>query len=450
MKNLGDLRVKIFCDAADITDMRSLADKNFVKGFTTNPTLMRKAGVADYKAFALEAIAIAGERPISFEVFSDDFVEMEAQARLIASWGESVYVKIPITNTRCESSAPLIAKLVAGGIKVNVTAILTVEQVRQVADALSPHVPSIVSVFAGRIADTGRDPVLYMRQALQILSPNPRAELLWASPRELLNIMQADELGCQIITVAPDILKKLPIVGHDLNSYSLETVRMFYEDGQRAGYKLHEAPPQKNYIESYLEEVKEIISRLDKDQIQKAIDLLRNIREGGGRLFILGVGGGAAHASHAVNDFRKLAGIEAYTPVDNVAELTARVNDDGWATVFSQWLMGCNINDKDAVLVFSVGGGNLEKNVSSNIVYALNTAKMAKAKIIGVVGRDGGYTAKAADVYILIPVINPENVTPHTEAFQAIIWHLIVFHPQLRIREAKWESVAKMPDLLIN
>ncbi len=198
-----------------------------------------------------------------------------------------------------------------------------------------------------------------------------------------------------------------------------------------------------DYINSYLGEVKEIAEKLDREEINRMIGLLKEVRDKKGRLFIIGVGGGAGHASHAVNDFRKLTGIETYTPVDNVSELTARANDEGFHTIFSNWLLGSNINKNDAVMVFSVGGGNAEKNVSTNIVAALDVAKKAGAKIVGVVGRDGGYTKKMADACVLVPAVNPENVTPHTEAFQAVVWHLIVSHPKFRAKEGKWETVQK-------
>jgi D-sedoheptulose 7-phosphate isomerase len=196
----------------------------------------------------------------------------------------------------------------------------------------------------------------------------------------------------------------------------------------------------KEHISSYLKEVEEIAQKLDQEEINKMITVLKNVRDEKGRLFILGVGGGAGHASHAVNDFRKLTNIEAYTPVDNVSEITARTNDDGFHTVFSNWLIGSNLTNKDAVLVFSVGGGNAEKNISMNIVEALKYAKGIGAKILGVVGRDGGYTKQVADVCVLVPMVNPDNVTPHTEAFQAVVWHLIVSHPKFQSQKGKWES----------
>lgn len=198
-----------------------------------------------------------------------------------------------------------------------------------------------------------------------------------------------------------------------------------------------------DYISSYLGEVREIAAKLDHDEINKMIEVLKGVRDNKGRLFIIGVGGGAGHASHAVNDFRKLTSIETYTPVDNVSELTARTNDDGFHTIFSNWLIGSNLHKNDAIMVFSVGGGNEEKNISMNIVEALNLAKKVGAKIIGVVGRDGGHTKKMADACVLVPVVNPENVTPHTEAFQAVVWHLIVSHPKFQSQKGKWESVQK-------
>lgn len=195
-----------------------------------------------------------------------------------------------------------------------------------------------------------------------------------------------------------------------------------------------------DYIASYLKEAAEIAGKLDQNEIEKMIEVLAKVREDKGRLFIIGVGGGAGHASHAVNDFRKLAAIEAYTPVDNVSEITARTNDDGWQTIFSNWLIGSNLNAKDAIMVFSVGGGNLEKNISPNIVEALKLAKQVGAKVVGVVGRDGGYTKVVADACVVVPVVNPDNVTPHTEAFQAVVWHLIVSHPKFQSQKGKWES----------
>src|SRR4051794_7450263 len=234
MKTIEELSVKIFADGANKTGMLEMYAKPFVKGLTTNPTLMRKAGIADYKAFSQDILNAIPNRPISLEVFSDDFAEMERQAMEIASWGKNVYVKIPVTNTKRSPSYNLIEKLAAKKVKLNVTALMTLVQVRDVVAALDPNVPSYVSVFAGRIADTGLDPVPLMAAALELLKVAPAAELIWASPRELLNIFQADAIGCHIITVTNELLKKLDLVGKDLNDYSLETVKMFFEDARAA------------------------------------------------------------------------------------------------------------------------------------------------------------------------------------------------------------------------
>jgi len=238
MKPVSELKVKIFGDGADIAGILELSRQPYIKGFTTNPTLMRKAGVPDYTAFAAEILKYISDRPVSFEVFADDEETMEAQARHIANWGTNVYVKIPVTNTKGKLMYGLIRRLSHSGIQINVTALLTLEQVRGVTEALHGGAPSNVSVFAGRIADTGYDPVPLMKEAVRILRQNPQTELIWASPRELLNILQADEIGCHIITVTHDILAKLKLIGKDLEEYSLETVQMFYEDAAKAGYTL--------------------------------------------------------------------------------------------------------------------------------------------------------------------------------------------------------------------
>jgi transaldolase len=238
MNSLSDLKVKIFGDGADKDQMLQLHRNPLIKGFTTNPTLMRKAGVRDYEAFARDILTAIPDRPISFEVFSDEFEEMEVQAHLITAWGENVYVKIPVTNTKGQSSRVLVHRLAADGIKVNVTALMTLEQVRDVVDALEDGPPACVSVFAGRIADTGRDPVPLMAAAVEMVRAARNVELIWASPRELLNIFQADQIGCQIITVTEDILKKLSLVGKDLSEYSLDTVKMFRNDAVNAGFQL--------------------------------------------------------------------------------------------------------------------------------------------------------------------------------------------------------------------
>jgi transaldolase len=232
-------KIKIFADGASVPSILASAKNPRIAGFTTNPTLMRKDGVSDYRAFAKEVLAQVKTQPISFEVFADEFPEMKRQALEIKTWGDNVYVKIPITNTRRESSIPLVEELAKSGVKLNVTAICTLEQVRDTSKALAGGAPSVVSVFAGRIADTGRDPVPLMREALSMCrAADKKIELLWASPRELLNIIQAAEVGCDIITVTPDLLKKLDLVGKDLAEYSLETVQMFFRDAQAAGYKL--------------------------------------------------------------------------------------------------------------------------------------------------------------------------------------------------------------------
>jgi transaldolase len=238
MKAVADLKVKIFGDGADLTGMLELASLPYIKGFTTNPTLMRKAGVPDYEQFAAEVLKHIKELPVSFEVFADDEATMEVQARHIAGWAKNVYVKIPVTNTKREPMYNLIRRLSHEGIQINVTAMMTLEQVREVGKMLRGGARSNVSVFAGRVADTGRDPMPLMREALAILRDTPEVELIWASPRELLNIFQADEMGCHIITVTNDILAKLKLVGKDLGDFSLDTVQMFHNDAQKAGYQL--------------------------------------------------------------------------------------------------------------------------------------------------------------------------------------------------------------------
>jgi transaldolase len=238
MVSADNLNIKIFADGADLDGILEMYANPLIKGFTTNPTLMRQAGVNDYEAFAKTVLEHITDRPVSFEVFDDEFDEMERQAMKIAGWGSNVNVKIPITNTKGISAAPLIAKLSAAGVVVNVTAMMTLDQVSAVADALSDDTAAIVSVFAGRIADTGVDPVPHMTQALEILEGKPKAELLWASPREFLNIFQADAIGCHIITMTNSLLSKLGGVGKDLDQFSLETVQMFYRDASSAGYSV--------------------------------------------------------------------------------------------------------------------------------------------------------------------------------------------------------------------
>ena len=239
MKTLQDLNVKIFADGADLAGILDLYTKPYIKGLTTNPTLMKKAGIKDYEAFSREVLKAVVAKPISLEVFSDDFAEMRRQALKIASWGSNVYVKIPISNSHGESSVPLIRDLAAHKVKLNITAILTLEQVSEVGAVLNPAVPSVVSVFAGRIADTGVDPMPIMRKAREALRLQPQAELLWASVREVLNLIQAEECGCHVVTVTHDILAKAAkMLGQDLAALSLDTVRMFSKDASDAGYKL--------------------------------------------------------------------------------------------------------------------------------------------------------------------------------------------------------------------
>jgi len=238
MEKINKLKIKIFSDGANREEMIKMASDKKIMGLTTNPTLMKKAGIINYEEFCRDLLGIIKNKPISFEVFSDDIREMKEQAKKISSWGENVYVKIPITNTKKISTLDLIADLCESNIKVNVTAIMTLEQVRGVLSVLRPTVPSYISVFAGRIADTGIDPLPVMIKALQLMEVNSSAELIWASPRELLNIFQANDIGCHIITVTKDILDKLKYVDYPLDEYSLDTVKMFYKDAIEAGYKL--------------------------------------------------------------------------------------------------------------------------------------------------------------------------------------------------------------------
>jgi transaldolase len=238
MNKVQHLTVKIFADGADKAGMLEMYAKPFIKGLTTNPTLMKKAGIKDYEAFSKDILQAISDKPISLEVFSDDIQEMERQALKIASWGKNVYVKLPVTNTKRESTNVIVKRLSDKGVKVNVTAIMTLQQVRDVVMHLNPDVASYVSVFAGRIADTGVDPLPLMSAAVELCKMNAKAELIWASPRELLNIFHANTIGCHVITVTNDILKKLELVGYDLNDYSLDTVKMFYNDATAAGFKI--------------------------------------------------------------------------------------------------------------------------------------------------------------------------------------------------------------------
>jgi transaldolase len=243
MLDITSFRVKIFADGADRASILELADNPWIRGFTTNPTLMRKAGISDYESFGRSLAAVIPDRPFSFEVLSDDFEEMEQQALRIASWGENVYVKIPITDTRGRSSAALVKRLAEQGVKVNVTALMTLQQIDAVVPALRHGPPSCISIFAGRIADTGCDPLPILCAALERIRAYPEIELIWASPREMFNIVQADAIGCHIITVTHDLLRKLPLLGRDLTEYSLETVKMFVNDARAANFDLPVTAP---------------------------------------------------------------------------------------------------------------------------------------------------------------------------------------------------------------
>jgi transaldolase len=242
VKSQSDLRVKIFADGADKASFLELYRRTYIKGFTTNPTHMRAMGITDYQGFALDLLATIQDRPISFEVFADDEVEMEEQARHISAWGKNVFVKIPVMNTEGEPTYELVRRLSRDGVQINVTALLTLEQVRKVCGVLQGNAPAYVSIFAGRIADTGRDPMPVMREAVAMVS-DVNAELIWASPRELLNVFQADEVGCHVITATADVLKKLFLIGKDLHEFSQETVQMFRNDALKSGYSLPIAKP---------------------------------------------------------------------------------------------------------------------------------------------------------------------------------------------------------------
>ena len=238
MKNLADFRIKIFADGANLSDMTTLYKNPMIKGFTTNPSLMRKEGIEDYEEFALKVLDIITDRPVSFEVFADDLKGMIEQARIIGSWGSNVYVKIPVTNTKGEFTGPIVKELSSSGVQLNITAVFTTEQVKKITDNLSKDTPAMVSVFAGRIADAGFDPLPVMSEVMDILKDYPNIELIWASPRELYNVVQADNIGCHIITATNNILKKLPTLGKNLDQFSLETVQMFYDDAQKASYSI--------------------------------------------------------------------------------------------------------------------------------------------------------------------------------------------------------------------
>jgi transaldolase len=234
----ASFKIKLFMDGASLHEMCRAYSSRAVQGFTTNPSLMRKAGIDDYERFARAAVEAIPDLPISFEVFSDDFDGMEREARIIASWGENIYVKVPVCNTKGQPTIPLIRKLSEEGYALNVTAVMTLEQVRAISDAITGEVPTIISVFAGRIADTGRDPIPIMAEAVRTISGKSKAELLWASPRELLNLFHAEQCGCHIITATGDVINKTPLIGKDLHEYSIETVKMFYDDARSSGFRL--------------------------------------------------------------------------------------------------------------------------------------------------------------------------------------------------------------------
>lgn len=242
MTVLEQLRIKIYADGAKLDNIIKLSSHPFIKGFTTNPTLMRQAGIVDYESFGREMLKKIPHHPVSFEVFADDLTEMEQQARYIATWGKNVNIKIPVTNTQGVFTGPVIQRLSFDGIVVNVTAVMTIAQIQAVSQSFAPNTPGIISVFAGRIADSGIDPEPHMKKALAIVQPNPTLEILWASPRELFNIIQADRIGCHIITVGHDLLKKLPLIGKNLAEFSLETVKMFAHDAKAANFSIQYEP----------------------------------------------------------------------------------------------------------------------------------------------------------------------------------------------------------------
>jgi len=242
----SNLNIKLFSDGADLDGIKAMAENDWIHGFTTNPTLMRKAGVVDYKAFACEVLKVVQDRPVSFEVFADDFDDMKHQALEIASWGKNVFVKIPVMNTQNQFSGSLIRELAKCRVQLNITAVMTAEQISAIVECLQDETSAIISVFAGRIADTGVDPIPIMREAIVAMQKKPKAELLWASPRELLNIVQANDIGCHIITATSDILKKLSLLGKDHHEYSLETVKMFYDDALSAGFTIPDARQRKS------------------------------------------------------------------------------------------------------------------------------------------------------------------------------------------------------------
>lgn len=413
MTTLAGLRVKLFADGADLATMLAMAKNPLIRGFTTNPTLMRKAGVDDYRTFASVVLDAIRDRPISFEVFSDEFDEMERQAREIAGWGANVYVKIPVTNTRGDSSTALIRRLAAEGVKLNITAVLTMEQVRAIAPCLAGGAPSCVSVFAGRIADTGVDPVPTMAAAVDTLRPLGNVELIWASPRELLNVFQADVIGCHIITATSDILQKLALVGKDLAGYSLDTVRMFRDDAVKAGYRLSGGPSPRpvepaagveqsgvgGIVESI--RVKQRLLAESSDVILKTGRILADALLGGSKVLLLGNGGSAAEAQHIAAELvgrfaRERGALPALALSSDAAALTALGNDYGFERVFARQLEAL-ARAGDVVVALSTSG------LSANVLAAVMVARDQGCVVLGVTGADGRRLAGLCDAAVVVP-----------------------------------------------
>jgi dTDP-glucose pyrophosphorylase len=372
-----------------------------------------------YLAERIEAWAGDGSRFGVELTYSADGPRLRGTAGAIANalplLGESFFVLYGDSYLPCDYGAVERAFQASGKL-----ALMTVYDNRDRWDA------SNVEFGDGRIlaySKKVRKPEMhYIDYGLGVFHRAAFAEISGDGPHDLADLYQA-------------LLARGELAGYDVR-------RRFYETGSFAGIReLEEYLAGMSFTRQFLSEAREIIDRLDEDQIERTAALLAETRSRGGRLFILGVGGSAANASHAVNDFRKIAGLEAYAPTDNVSELTARTNDEGWATVFESWLRGSRLRREDTLLVFSVGGGNLEKNVSPNLVKALQYAREVGATILGVVGRDGGYTAQAADACVIVPTVNAVHTTPHAEAFQAVVWHLLVSHPRVKLSETKWESV---------
>ncbi len=433
-------RIKIFADGASLPSMLESARDPRISGFTTNPTLMRKAGISDYRAFAKEVLASIKDRPISFEVFADEFAEMRRQAQDIATWGDNVYVKIPITNTRREPATALIRELASSGVKLNVTAICTLDQVRDTAQALKGGAPSVVSVFAGRIADTGRDPIPLMKEALGIVprrrqahraavgQPARAAEHRPGGGGRLRHhhgdARSAEEAGAG--RQGPGRLQP----GHRADVLS-----------RRPGGRVQAVSGAGDFVRGYLDETVTAVRGLDAAAIDAMAVGLARVREQGGRLFILGVGGSAGHASHAVNDFRKICGFEAYSPTDNVSELTARVNDEGWDTSFSEWLKVSRLSQaRRRAGVFGRRRQPREERLAQPGARAGAGGGAGRRRVRH--RRQGRRRHEAppprrASSSRRSP---PDRITPHTEGLCAVVWHLLVSHPALKRAATKWES----------